>query len=92
MVIPVLKTGCLAYIDSTTEGLVPVKVLGVRALPNRLAAKPFIEVRYEVTETRGAYPKGHVDTLDDRLIVPRSAIQKRQFHPTIGPYTVEVDQ
>lgn len=82
--IPTLKTGCLAYIDSIACGLVPCKV-------KQVSGQHGVEVL--VTATRGGYLRGRYEAFNSRMIVPRDAVRKFRSSPfpKILPYSTIYD-
>ena len=92
-----LKTGCDAYFDCFA-GLVPVKVLSVRAPKQHPVfdlvhgtARASIQVVAEVTESMKPYCKGEVITSCAIWVVPRGAVKKNQHSWMIHSYTVVPD-
>ena len=95
----ILKTGVLAYLD-TFAGLVPVKVVSVRAPEPTKGmgfdlvsgeARASIRVGFKVTADHGGYKKG--EQLEDNSlnVVPQESIQKSAYSSYITPYGVECD-
>ena len=88
-----LKAGCLAYLDTLVNGLVPVKVTAVTSTPDKLLAYPILDASVVVTATRGAYKQGDELVFPARSVVPRGAVRTTslgQFR--IGPYDIAVTQ
>jgi hypothetical protein len=98
MSIPILKSGINAFYDSMRDGLVPVKVLEVKApakaplfdLRSGLAPVS-VKVKAQVTKDQGSYPKGHVIDTNAVHVVPKAAVKKGRYSSTIRLYKVETD-
>lgn len=93
-----LKRGILAFYDSFA-GLVPVKVLAVTAPEEDPAfdlgfgeARTSVRVQCQVTEPHGPYKKDEVLNSNAMMVVPRTAILRRQYSTVIAAYAVEPDQ
>jgi hypothetical protein len=88
--IPTLHTGCLAYLDTLTAGLVKCRVLKVMST--------FAVVQVTATKWahgRIAYAKGEVPGYwSHNLVVPREAVTgtTRQSGPRVHAYSVVVDR
>lgn len=86
----VLKKGCLAYLDSFA-GLVPCTVLSITGPSGRASTQQ--KVRFEVTETVGAYKAGDQDESSSNWVVPRKAIRYSKLGlARVLPYRVEGDR
>lgn len=88
--IPTLHTGCLAYLDTLTAGLVKCRVLKV--------SSTFAVVQVTATKWahgRIAYAKGEVPGYwTHNMVIPRDAVTGlgRMSGPRIGAYSVCVER
>lgn len=85
---PILKAGCLAYLDSFA-GLVPCKVVRVYESSDLYVTRELADVQF--TATRGAYKRGKLYPRASTLhVVPRECIRRSRYKCSILPYDVEV--
>lgn len=87
----ILKTGSLAYLDTTFSGLIPLKIVKIEN-DTRQDGKPVKHVVAKVTANRQGYYKGELITTESLgKIVPRQAVRKsrqRIFGHYILPYKI----
>jgi hypothetical protein len=83
-----LQTGTLAYFDTMRSGLIPCKVVSIKA---RETSGHDVTVR--LTASRGAYKRGEtVFQISARYVVPRASVRGiRGYSPRILPYYVRAD-
>lgn len=98
----VLKSGSLAYYDTTFGGLVPCKVLTIK---DRGEGFHFVHkahtfegcgstrqrVTFQVTADHGAWHKGEILEASGIDVCPRRAIRRHKYSTTIRAYQVQCD-
>ena len=82
----------LAFYDSLTSGLVPVRVTAIRRVPENQwppAAVPVgdLEFTLQVTAQRGCYDRGHVITAGRRTTSPRDSVRRLRLGTRVLAYS-----
>jgi hypothetical protein len=91
---PTLKTGCLAFVDTLCNGLVPCKIIRID-MDKRQDGKPVAFIVAQITAQRGPYRRGErISSESPGHIVPRDAVKRfrGQVFPRILPFDVVRDE
>lgn len=98
----ILKTGSLAFLDTAFSGLIPCKVLSIKA-PNDKPKSGMvfdltlggistsIKTKVKITKTTIGYKKDEIIESDAAHTVPRKAVFNKDHHIWIKGYQVIVD-